>query len=407
MSDTATTLITGFPAYLSQRMARAAVAAGPAARVLLLCQDDATAAATAFLDTLPESHRERVQVVLGEVGAMDLGMSGVDYRQVTAETTIIHHITGADALSADAGTLRRLHLHGAHNLIELATACTRLRRMCHFSSAQVAGKRTGVVLEEELDEGQSFRNIYEEIQCAAEKRIRAAMARLPITVLRPSVIVGDSQTGEIDRFDGPYYLMSLIMRNATQVNLPLPGRGTAPLHLVPIDYVIAAAEALSHDGRAAGGTFHLVDPNPLSARRVYELVAEHAHTAQPRGSIPTGLARTLMRAPGIERLARAPRAFMDAFDHQVFYNSRRAHERLAPAGVFCPPFDSYVGPLLRYLEAHIGKRKRSQSSAEHVIPSPDALATGGANAERDPGASTPPPRSPPPAHGDALDDPFD
>ncbi len=107
-----------------------------------------------------------------------------------------------------------------------------------------------------------------------------------MTVLRPGIIVGDSATGEIDKLDGPYYLMVLIATNDSGLRLPLLGRGDAPLHLVPIDYVIDAAWHIGRHELSAGRTFHIVDPAPLTAREVFERVAEHAHTEKPRGHIP-------------------------------------------------------------------------------------------------------------------------
>jgi thioester reductase-like protein len=371
-------LVTGAQGLVAQRMVAKILDADADARITLLCQEREVEAVQGFVKALPEPQGGRVRVVLGMVEAMDLGMSGSDFREVAESITCIHHVhthwhahrhthrPGAQDARADA--LRRARVDGTRHVLELAAACPRLRRLCHWSSVHVAGKRKGVVLEEDLDEGQSFHSPFEEMQWAAEKLARAAQQRLPVTVLRPGIIVGDSRSGAIDRFDGPYKLMALIMRNPTQVHLPLPGRGAAPLHLVPIDYVIDAAHALSRDERAVGGTFHLVDANPLPARRVYELVAEHAHTAQPRGFIPAGIARTLLRAPGLERLARTPRAFVDAFDHQVFFNSRRAVALLADAGIRCPPFDSYVQNLLRYLREAMAERRTAEAGDDDEDP---------------------------------------
>jgi thioester reductase-like protein len=357
-------LFTGGSGLVAQRMVATILGTDAGARVTLLSGEREVATAQGFVDALPAAERGRVRVVLGAVDALDLGMSGSDYREVVEATTAIHHMAGMQDMRANPDTLRRVRVDGTRRVLELAAACPRLTRLCHWSSVHVAGKRKGVVLEEDLDEGQSFSNQFEELQCAAEKLARAAQQRLPVTVLRPGVIIGDSRTGAIDRFDGPYYLMVLIVRNTTQVALPLPGRGSAPLHLVPIDFVIDAAHALSQDERAAGKTYHLVDPNPLPARRVYELVAEHAQTVSPRGFIPQGITRTLMRAPGIERLSRAPRAFMESFDHQVFFNSRHAQALLGEHGISCPPFDSYVHNLLRFLRVALDERPPAATGAD-------------------------------------------
>jgi len=351
-------LVTGFPAFTARRMIKKLVASDPELEIRLLARAKFTDDATAFAASLPAGQRERVAVVTGDVCDMDLGLATAEYRALTEEITSIHHLAGIYWTGVDAATARRVNVGGTRGVVELAAECKRLRRLVHWSTTSVSGKRRGVVLEDDLDEGQGFHNAYEETKFDAERIARAAMQKLPITVLRPGIIVGDSQTGEIDRFDGPYYFIVMIATNALQVHLPLPGRGTAPLHLVPIDYVIDAAYALWKDERAAGRTFHLVDPNPLPARRVYELVAEHSQTKPPRGRIPGRLAKALLRAPGVGKVARGPLAYVDAFDHQVFYNQRGAHDLLGDAGISCPPVDAYLHNLVRYVrEVHASKKR--------------------------------------------------
>lgn len=350
-------LVTGFPAFTARRMAAKVLAASSAARLYLLARDKFAEDARSFLQGLPDDAGRRAEVVVGDVCDMDLGLSGTEYQRLAAELTTIHHLAGIYYMGVDEATARRVNVEGTRGVIELAGEASRLRRLCHWSTAQVSGKRKGVILEEELEEGQSFHNFYEETKYEAEMLARSAQRRLPVTVLRPGIIVGDSRSGEIDKFDGPYYLMVLVVTNALQVHLPLPGRGTAPMHLVPIDYVIDAAYHLSIDERAAGGTFHLTDPNPLSARRVYELVAEHSETKAPRGFIPAGLTRTLLRTPGIQRLARGPLSFLESFDHQVFYNCRRT-QALVGEQARCPTFDTYVSQVVHYLrEVHDARRQ--------------------------------------------------
>lgn len=359
-------LVTGFPAFTARRMIAKLLASDPTADLRVLARAKFAAEAQELLARLPGGDRARV--VVGDVCDMDLGLSSTEYQALTAELTTIHHLAGIYYQGVDASTARRVNVAGTRGIVELARDCGRLRRLVHWSTVQVSGKRRGVVLEDELDESQSFHNAYEETKFDAERIAREAMRHLPVTVLRPGVIVGDSRTGEIDKFDGPYYLVVLIATNALQVHLPLPGRGTAPMHLVPIDFVVDAAYALSVDPRAAGKTVHLTDPNPLPARRVYELVAEHSNTAPPRGFIPGRLVRNLLRTPGIQQLARGPLSFLDSFDHQVFYNTRVAQELLEGTGLRVPPFDTYVANLVRYVrEVHAQKKPGGKGVEEEVF----------------------------------------
>ena len=234
-------------------------------------------------------------------------------------------------------------------MLDLARDAGRLERVVHWSTAMVSGDRRGTFYEDDLDAGQKFHNDYERTKYDAEKLVRAAMRQLPITVLRPGIIVGDSETGEIDKLDGPYYLMVLIATNASGLRLPLLGRGEAPLHLVPIDYVIDAAWHVARGEDAAGKTFHLVDPAPLPARAVFEGVAEHAQTEKPRGHIPRPLAWAVLRTPGLSRLGRGPRAFVDVLDHLVHYDQTNTARALAGTTIRCPSLTDYLPTLVRFV----------------------------------------------------------
>jgi hypothetical protein len=143
------------------------------------------------------------------------------------------------------------------------------------------------------------------------------------------------------------------------------------MHLTPVDYVVDAAYSLSIDERAASKTVHLTDPNPLSKRRVYELVAEHSRTKPPRGFIPGRLTRALLRTPGIERLSRGPLAFLDSFDHQVFYNCRVSQELLADSNIRCPPFDAYVQNLVNFIrKVQATRRQQYRRHSDDEIDDP-------------------------------------
>ena len=180
---------------------------------------------------------------------------------------------------------------------------------------------------------------------------------IPIVVLRPSIVaVGDSATGEVDRFDGPYILILLIVTSPPDLALPLPGRGDLP---APPSFP-STTSCVQHtrsvrDPRAVGRTFHLVDPAPLTARRVFELVAAQAGRRAPSA----GLHSCQSGANGAEYARRsidsrrARDAFLDALITPVSYNSEgRASEILLGTGIDCPPFEGYVDqPVVEFVAA--------------------------------------------------------
>jgi len=314
------------------------------------------------LDLLPLEQRSRVNLVEGDAAGMDLGLSGVELRRMAGEVDRIHHAAQVSYLGVDRKTAERVNVDATREILEFAGLATGLKCLIFHSTALVCGDRDGVVLEGELKAGQSFRNVVEETRARAERTMRAAMDRVPIAVVRPSIVVGDSVTGEVDRFDGPYLHMVVVLTSPTDFALPLPGRGDAPLNLVPVDYVARAAHAIGRDPRAPGRTFHLVDPNPLPARRVFELVARAAGRRAPRGFIPASLTHALLSTPGLDRFAKSPRALLEALGTRVRFDSRNTEDILRGTGIQCPPLETYIGRLVEYVELRL-KAKRTRTEA--------------------------------------------
>lgn len=363
-------LVTGFPLLLAKRVTEEVLSASPQRVVKLLVRSKFINDANEFVQHSP--YGERIEIIEGDAAAIDLGLSGREFRALADEVDYIQHLAQISYEGADPQAVTALNVQGAREVLELARAARHLRRLVHLSTALVSGDRTGLVQEEDLEAGQRFRSIIEETKFKAEQLMRRAMDRVPITVLRPSFIVGDSRTGEIDRFDGPYLLVLLILTSPLEIALPLPTRGDAPLHLVPMDYVVRAAAAMMTEPAAVSRTFHLVDPAPLPARRVYELVAAAAGRKLPRGFVPANIARALLRTPGLERFVKSPRAFLERLATPVVYSSQGAREILVPRGIECPPFESYVDPLVGYVRDRLAARRARR--VEEVTEIDDPLA---------------------------------
>jgi thioester reductase-like protein len=172
------------------------------------------------------------------------------------------------------------------------------------------------------------------------------MSKLPMAVVRPTMVLGDSRTGEVDH-DGAAYLLVLILMTLPP-DLPLPARPDAALHLVPVDYYVRAASVIGRDARAPGRTFHVGDPAPLVARRLFELVAAAASAHPLRGFLMA--TKALLRTPGLERLAKTPRGFLEAMVSRVTYSFSNTAELLADTDVRCPPLESYVDRLVEHVQ---------------------------------------------------------
>ena len=352
-------LLTGFPKLLARRLALALLAR-PQGRVTVLCRAQDEAEASAFAKALPEAQRARYEVLIGDVADLHLGLATAEYRALSQSATDLIHAAELSQLSAPPRELERVNVEGTRNLLELGSDCRKLRRLTHVSTVFVAGDREGVVAEDELAVGQGFRNDYERSRFEAELLVRRAMGELPCTVLRPSIVVGDSKTGEIDRVEGPYRIAILLVASPASVAVPLPGNGRAPLNVVPIDFIAAASVAIHHDPRAVGRTFHLVDPNPSSSRRIWELVAQREGRKLPRQTLGYRLADALLKLPGLEWLAREERNAIAYVDHLAFFSSRNTLELLDGTGIACPHIETYLELLIDHVKVESRRRKDAE-----------------------------------------------
>jgi thioester reductase-like protein len=356
--------VTGYPGFIGKRLVhRLAARQGKDARLVLLVQPkDARAAAGALADAGVQA-----ELLEGDVQQMHLGLSGEEFKALARDVTDVWHL--AARTSEAAGTdLRAVNVEGTRNVLDLAAAAPLLRRLNHFSTAFVSGDRAGVILEDELAAGQRFHDRYEETKFQAELLVRRAQADLPATIYRPSIVVGDSRTGEIDRFEGPYALAILLVASPLAVPLPLPADAVAPLNVVPVDFVVAASLAIAESPAAAGRTVHVVDPAPLSARRVYEMIAARAGKKLPPVSVPARLFEALLALPLVERLARGHRPAVAYVNQLAIYNCRNLLELLDGTGIHCPPITSYLDRLIEFVQATFARRRGQEQEVEADDP---------------------------------------
>jgi thioester reductase-like protein len=370
-----THFVTGYPGFIGKRLVRRL---GDAlrdrdARLVLLVQPKNAAAARQDL----AAANVVAEVVEGDLEQMHLGLSGAEFKALARSVTDVWHLAARTFLGADPAEMRRVNVEGTRNVLDLAAAARRLRRLNHFSTAFVSGAREGVILEDELATGQRFRNRYEETKFQAELLVRRAQAELPATIYRPSIVVGDSRTGEIDRFEGPYALAILLVASPLTVPLPLPGDAVAPLNVVPVDFVVDAAISIAENPAGAGRTVHLADPAPLSARRVYEMIAARAGKRLPPTSIPARVFQALL-LPVVERLSRFQGPAVEYVNHLAIYNCRTLLELLEGTGIQCPPIGSYLDRLIEFVQATYARRREQELEAETDDPlDPRPAAPGG------------------------------
>ena len=181
---------------------------------------------------------------------------------------------------------------------------------------------------------------------------------LPTATYRPAIVVGDSRTGETAKFDGPYFALNAMRQLPSPGVFVKVGRGTAPVNLVPIDYVLEAMARLSTWDGSIGKTYHLTDPSPLSAYEIEELFAKAIGKQFLYVPVPTVLAKLLFSPKPVQDYFGMPAVTVEYFDHPVRYDNSQAAADLAPFGVSCPPFVDYVQNLVAFYRKHVEKITR-------------------------------------------------
>jgi thioester reductase-like protein len=357
-------LVTGFPGLRARVLVRLALAADPELRPVLLVHPRRRERAVEALGELAGGDRARI--VQGDPAAIDFGLSREEYRALAAEVRVVHHVYQVLDLAAPGELAESINIGGAREIIELARVARGLERVVHHSSVFVSGDRTGIVLERDLQAHQSFRSPVAASLAVAESMLRRH-PEVPLTVVRASQVVGDTETGLVDRLDGLYPLLVFLANAPSDVPLPLPPRIDTPLHVVPVDYVAKAALALGADPDAKGETLHLVDGRPLTTRRLLELSAARFGKQLSAGFNP-GFVGSLIGNPGVGLLAQQLRAVSDLITRDVTYDDATARARLEPRGLQCPPLDSYLDVLLSHVEsrAHDKQGGRAKDPADVV-----------------------------------------
>lgn len=357
-------LVTGFPSQYARRMVRHILAEEPKALVYTVVPHDFAAAAQAERGRLASGDAARLLLLEGDPSAMDLGLSGAEYKQLAREVDRIHHIAHANVGATDREHAYAVNVVSAGEIIELGRVASALSCLVFHSTAHVSGDRKGTVYEDDAAVVEGSRNAVEETRVQADLLAHRAMRDLPIAVVRPTLIVGDFDPHEDERLDGLYLLVLLIVASPADIAIPFPGKGDLPLNIVPLDFVVRASHAIGRAPDARRRTFHLADPHPLPARRVAELIARAGGKRPTRSHLPSNLAKALLRTPGIERFMRSPRAFVEQFTTAVHYDTRNADQVLGDAGVACPPFEEYAADLVAVVKEHLELRHKRRDAPE-------------------------------------------
>ena len=334
---------------------------------------------------------DRVVPVVGDLGQPGLGVDPAWVAEHRGSVDHLFHLAAIYDMTADDATNEALNVEGTRHALELAES---LQAGCfhQVSSVAAAGDFHGHFDESMFAEGQPLPSPYHRTKYESERIVREE-ASVPWRVYRPAIVVGDSQTGAMDKVDGPYYFFpAMKLLRELPAWLPLVGVDLGDTNVVPVDYVAKAMDHLAHLPGHDGEAFHLVNPEPQPVVEVINLFcaaagaptfatpvdrsATHAGPLAliPRSLRPLELATSLVKsAPAqlvlgqtLGRLGIPP----EVLAHTRFtatFDSRRTEQALAGSGIGVPDLESYARTLWGYWEDHL------DTSTGRDRPARDAL----------------------------------
>ena len=285
--------------------------------------------------------RARVRGVAADLECAGLGLDEQTRDGLSASIGAVVHCAASVSFTLELEDARRINVEGTRAILELAAEARDygvLDRVVHVSTAYVAGERDGRARERQGDVGQGFRNTYERTKLEAEQLVHAS--GLPASILRPSVIVGDSVTGWTPAFNVIYWPLQAFARG---LFAQIPGEADAPIDIVPVDTVADALLELVC-GPVRCGTFHVVASDEAVSNGALATMAADFFDAEPLTFV----------GPGVDPVAeKRAGALTSYFKVRCTFDALRGRRTL---GATPPPLEQYFPALMRYArDARWGK----------------------------------------------------
>ena len=340
---------TGFPGFLGSALIERILARGdgPVACLVQPKYRDLAQRRAENIEDRTET-ADAIQLYEGDITEPDLGLDDAEFGEIRE----LYHLAAVYDLGVEPGLAEAVNVRGTEYVLDFAED-REIDRLHYVSTCYVSGRYDGVFTEDDLQVGQTFNNHYEETKYRAEVAVQERLGGgLSGTIYRPAIVVGDSETGETDKYDGPYNLIQSLLAQSPRLatTFSFPGSRDAELNVVPRDFVVDAIAYLSarDSSEREREVYQLCDPAPLSVPEFTDTIAEAVGC------------RTLS-VPATRRLARAAATNLDSpalefdpetlayLDHPTRYACPKTARALAGSGIEVPPFETYVGRLVEFV----------------------------------------------------------
>ncbi len=337
---------------------------------------------------------KRIVPVNGDLSKAKLGLSVAQISALKGKVQHFFHLAAIYDLTADAESQKVANIGGTKNALDLAAA---VKAGCfhHTSSIAAAGLYPGVFREDMFDEAEGLKDPYFRTKHDSEGLVRKQTA-VPFRIYRPSMVVGHSQTGEIDKIDGPYYLFTLIkkIRETLPQWMPTLGIEGGRINVVPVDFVANAMDHIAHKTGLDAHCFHLVDPEPMRFGELMNTFARAAHApemtmrldARMFGFIPAPMRMAVSSLPPVKRLTnmilrdlKIPASTLSFITYPTRFDCRETERALKGSKIVVPALDSYAWRLWDYWERNLDPDLFVDRSLRGKVEGKVVVITGGSS----------------------------
>ena len=384
--------VTGATGFIGKRLVKKLLER-KGAKVYFLIRKESAGKVAALRDYWGVS-AARAIAVHGDLTRKKLGVSAEDIKKLKGEIDGFYHLAAVYDLEADEESQIAVNIDGTRNTVEFAKAID-AGHFHHVSSIAAAGLYEGVFREDMFKEAENYDHPYFRTKHESEKIVRDE-CKLPWTVFRPAMVVGDSMTGEMDKIDGPYYFFKLIQRIRKLLPswMPMVGLEGGRINIVPVDFVVNSLDYISHQEHASGKCFHLVDPVGYRVGDVLDILSKAAHAPRMNlfinaallGFIPKAVKKGLMALGPVRRIRDAimtdlgvPEGLLTFVNYPTRFDCRETLAALKGSGITCPNLNDYAWRLWDYWERHLDPDLFIDRSLRGAVGGKVVLITGGSS----------------------------
>ncbi|MBZ0333347.1 SDR family oxidoreductase [Marinobacter sp. AL4B] len=310
----------------------------------------------------------RIKAVVGDLTSNSLGIDNAAMKALEGKVDHFFHLAAVYDMGADEEAQAATNIEGTRAAVQAAEAMG-AKHFHHVSSIAAAGLFKGIFREDMFEEAEKLDHPYLRTKHESEKVVREE-CKVPFRIYRPGMVIGHSETGEMDKIDGPYYFFKMIqkIRHALPQWVPTIGLEGGRLNIVPVDFVVNAMDHIAHLDGEDGNCFHLVDSDPYKVGEILNIFSEAGHA--PRmgmridsrmfGFIPPFIRQSVKNLPPVKRITGAllddlgiPASVMSFINYPTRFDTRELERVLKGTDIEVPRLPSYAAVIWDFWERNL------------------------------------------------------